>query len=79
MCGAQEQREEKSESLTRFVGVLCHPRDGDAPDLRVTKAQEEGTVGFGHQHVLCLLLVYKAEDCPMRTHTNTHLVTAIVG
>lgn len=62
-------------SRTCFVGVLCHPCDGDASYLRVTEAQQERAVRFGHQHVLSLLLVHKAQDRPeTHTHTNTLLI-----
>lgn len=58
---------------TWFVGILSHPCDGDASDLRVTESQQEGAVGFGHQHVLGLLLVYKAQDGPAKsTQIHTH-------
>lgn len=53
------------EYSTRFVRVLCHPGDGDAPDLRVTEAEQEGPVGLGHQHVLGLLFIHKAQDRPV--------------
>lgn len=49
-------------SLTCFVRVFCHPGNCDSSDLRVTEAQKEGTVGFGHQHILSLLLVHEAQD-----------------
>lgn len=49
---------------TCFVGILCHPGDGDPADLRVAEAQQESAVGFGHEHVLSLLLVDKAQDGP---------------
>lgn len=62
----------KAEQLgTWFVGVFCHPSYGDPPDLRVAESQQEGAVWFGQQHVLCLLLVYKAQNGP----TNTHIYT----
>lgn len=57
---------------TWFVGVLGHPGNCDASDLRVAESQQEGTVGFGQQHVLCLLLVYKAQDGPTHTYVFTH-------
>ena len=52
---------------TCFVGVLSHPGNSDASDLRVTESQQEGAVGFGQQHVLSLLLVDKAQDGPINT------------
>jgi len=62
---------------TCLVGVLCHPGDGDASDLGVAESQQEGAVGFGHQHVLSLLLVHEAEDGP-RQHTNAHRLVLLV-
>lgn len=49
-------------SRTCFVRIFSHPGYCYSSYLRVTKAQKESTVGFGHQHVLGLLLVHKAQD-----------------
>lgn len=53
-----------SSAPTCFVGILGHPGDGDPSDLRVAEAQQESAVGFGHEHVLSLLLVHKAQNGP---------------
>lgn len=64
--------EEQSNGSTCFVRVLCHPGYGDATDFRVTEAQQEGSVGFGHQHVLSLLFIHKAKNCSGKyKHTST--------
>lgn len=47
---------------TWFVRIFSHPGYCYSSYLRVTKAQKESAVGFGHQHVLGLLLVHKAQD-----------------
>ena len=49
-------------SLARLGCVVGHPRDRDAPYLRVAEAQQEGTIRAGHQHLLCLVLTYKTND-----------------
>lgn len=56
--------EKQSNGSTCFVRVLCDPGYGDATDFRVTEAQQEGSVGFGHQHVLSLLFIHKAKNRP---------------
>lgn len=75
LCGSSAlymYQSQKAEPLrTWFVGVFCHPGDGDASNLRVAEPQQESAVGFGHQHVLCLLLVYKAQNGPADTHSYT--------
>lgn len=55
---------------TCFVGILGHPGDGDPSDLRVAEAQQESAVGFGHEHVLSLLLVHKAQYGPEEEKTQ---------
>lgn len=49
--------------LTCFVRVFCDPCNSDASNFRVTEAQEECAIWFGHQHVLSLLLVQKTQNC----------------
>lgn len=48
--------------FTCFVRIFCHPGNCNSSNFRITKAQEEGTVGFRHEHILSLLLVHKAQD-----------------
>lgn len=43
------------------------PRDGDAADLRVTEAQQEGAVRFADEEVVRLLLVDEAQNGPMQS------------
>lgn len=63
--------EKQSNGSTCFVRVLCDPGYGDATNFRVTEAQQEGSVGFGHQHVLSLLFIHKAKNRPETyKHTN---------
>lgn len=70
--------EEQSSGSTCFVRVLCHPGYGDAADFRVTEAQQESSVGFGHQHVLSLLFIHKAKNRPgTYKHTNTWTQTSM--
>lgn len=46
---------------TCFVRIFCHPGNRNPSDLRVAEAQQESAVGFGHEHVLSLLLVHKTQ------------------
>lgn len=46
---------------TCFVRIFCHPGNRNPSDLRVAEAQQESAVGFGHEHVLSLLLVHEAQ------------------
>lgn len=43
------------------------PRDGDAADLGVTEAQQEGAVRFADEEVVRLLLVDEAQNGPMQS------------
>lgn len=61
-----------SESHTCFVWIFCHPGNCNPSDLRVTKAQKESAVGFGHQHVLSLLLVHKAQNGSRREQAGVN-------
>lgn len=58
-----------TERQTCFVGVLCHPGDGDPADLRVAEAQQERAIWFGQQHVLSLLFIQETQDRPGK-HTH---------
>ena len=50
----------RGEALTR----VKLPGDGDAPDLRVAEAQQEGPVWLVDEQVVGLLLVHETQDGP---------------
>lgn len=52
----------KGEVLTR----VKLPSNGDAPDFRVTEAQQEGPVRLVDEQVVGLLLVHETQDSPGR-------------